>query len=61
MPTTFDPLVYTINEAAAALKVSTWTIYKLVREGKLTRVPHLHQCRIAKAEIERIVNERGAA
>jgi predicted DNA-binding transcriptional regulator YafY len=61
MTVTIDPLTVTVAEAAGAIKVSTWTIYKLIREEKLARVPHLHQCRIAVDELKRFVNERSGS
>lgn len=57
MTTTLDPLVVTVAEAAAALKVSTWYVRKLIREGRIRRVEHMARVVIAKGELERFVNE----
>lgn len=46
-----QPLVYDINEAAAALNVSTKTVRRLLRRGKLTSCKVLRKVLIPREQI----------
>lgn len=57
-----DPLVYTVAEAASALRVSQSYVRKLVTLGRIEPIAHMgRRVLIARSELERVVNERGAA
>lgn len=49
--------IYTLPEVCEILKVSKWTIYKWVKEGKIqyTRFPG-NQLRFHEEELKRIIN-----
>jgi excisionase family DNA binding protein len=58
-----EPPPLSINEAAAALSVSRWTVYRLHRDGKLRFVKVRGGTRVRVSEIERYLRaaERNAA
>ncbi len=54
-----EPLVHTVDEAAALLRVHRATIFRLVRAGKLERVYiGRRSVRITRASLERFVREQ---
>jgi len=54
-----EPLVYTVEEAAAMLRVHRATIFRLVRAGKLERVYiGRRSARITRESLERFVREQ---
>ncbi len=53
------PLVFTIEEAAALLRVHRATVFRLVKEGKLERVYiGRRSARITRESLERFVREQ---
>ncbi len=53
------PLVFTIEEAAALLRVHRSTVYRLVKEGKLERVYiGRRSARITRESLERFVRDQ---
>jgi excisionase family DNA binding protein len=54
-----QPLVYTIEEAAALLRVHRATVFRLVQAGKLERVyVGRRSARITRESLERFVREQ---
>lgn len=51
-----DDLAATVSEAAKALRVSRYTVYRLIESERLKPVPNLSPTRIAWRELERFVN-----
>lgn len=43
-----DPAVLTVAEVAGLLRVSTWTVGAMARDGRLPRVPGLGRVRILR-------------
>ena len=52
-----DPLLLTPEEAAAVLGIGRTTIYALMKAGELHPVHIGRSCRLARAELERFVNQ----
>jgi len=49
------PLVLTVDEVAAALRVAKWTIYDMVKRGDLHAVHVGRKIRIPRSEIDRLL------
>lgn len=61
-PIKMPQLVFTTGEAAALLKVSEKTVYRLVQRGKLGAVKYLRHLRITSRSLEAFVsNSEGGA
>lgn len=56
-----ERLAFSAAEAGSLLGVSESLVRRLVREGKLARVPHTERILIARTEIERFVRQGVAA
>ncbi len=56
-----EPLAYTVSEAAKALRVSRYTVYRLIESKALTPVPNLSPTRIAVQEVQRFANSTANA
>lgn len=56
-----ERLAFSAAEAGSLLGVSESLVRRLVREGKLARVPHTERLLIARTEIERFVGSGVAA
>ncbi len=55
----FDPLVYTVEEAASLLRVHKATIHRLARQGKLEKVYiGRRSVRITRESLERFIREQ---
>jgi excisionase family DNA binding protein len=48
----------TVAEVAAAMRVSTMTVYRLIRVGELAAVRVGHNYRIREADLERYLSSR---
>jgi excisionase family DNA binding protein len=55
---TLSPVVVTVNEAAAALRMGRSTIYKLIACRRLKTVKFGRSRRIPVAELQRLANVR---
>jgi excisionase family DNA binding protein len=42
----------TVAEVAALLRVSTWTVAQMTRDGRLPKVPMLRRIRIPRSAVE---------
>ena len=51
------PLAVGINDAAAALNISHWTVRKFIRQGRLTAVRIGRRVLIQPAELERLIKQ----
>ena len=51
------PETYSVAEAAAILKVSLVTVYRLIQRGKLRCLQSLRHKRIPRTELERFIKE----
>jgi len=57
-----EPLVYTVNEAATVLSVSSDTIGRMIKKGVLVRVPHVDgKTLIPKASVHALIDIGGSA
>ena len=55
----FDPLVYTVEEAASLLRVHKATIHRLARQGKLQKVYiGRRSVRITRESLERFIRDQ---
>lgn len=50
--------IYTIAEVAEYLKVSEQTVYRLMRNGKITTIKIMGSTRIKESELIKLLNER---
>ena len=48
--------INTKEDVASYLQVSTWTVGKLIREGKLKKITVLGKTRITKEAVEELIN-----
>lgn len=49
-----EKVAFSVEEAAESLGVSAWTVYRLVENGHLARIPHMgRRVLIARIELER--------
>lgn len=53
--------VYTIDEAAARLRVSRATLYKMIKRGELRTLRIGGRQKISEREIERLIDRKEAA
>jgi excisionase family DNA binding protein len=51
-----EELVYTVNEASKALKVSRNSIYRLIKSGQLEKLKFGKTARITGASVRRLVS-----
>lgn len=47
-----DSLVYTVEQVAELLQISTTSVYNLRNDGKLTQLPKISGVRFSKREVE---------
>ena len=52
-----DKLVYSVNEAAELLSIGRTMLYDLMREGRLPSLKVGHRRLIARADLERFVEQ----
>lgn len=48
----------TIDEAAGQLRISRWTIYKLIRSGELKTLTIASRRFVTAEDVERFINQR---
>lgn len=54
------PRAYSVAEVAERLSVSQRTVYRLIEDGYLHRLPHVSLPRIAKPELEAFIAARAS-
>ena len=47
-----ESLVYTVDQVAELLQISTTSVYNLRNDGKLTQLPNISGVRFSKREVE---------
>ena len=52
-----DRLTFSIKETADLLGVSYFTVFRLLKRGKLRAIPSIRHKRIPRAELERFLKE----
>ena len=48
--------INTLQDVANYLQVSTWTVGKLIRDGKLKKIKVLGKTRITREAVEELIN-----
>ncbi len=51
----------TVQEVAALLRVSTWTVGAMTRDGRLPRMPGIRRTRIPRSAVEALMEPSGQA
>lgn len=48
--------INTVDEVAMYLKISTRTVYRLIKDGRIKRIEYLGRTRITKQAVEEFIN-----